>query len=392
MHRRLCIIRGVRNAVLAVGLASVAGFSVASLAFAERPTGGITRDNRPTVGGAPAFATKSDGIVSSIESFLRVEDFAAAEKAARELTELNPNYAKGWMLLGYCQSRVSKFDESNASYDRAQDLGVDGPVVLSRKAYNFLRLGDYDKAMQSYKTILEQNPSDADALRQLGYVQAKLGDLDGAAYSYRRLLDVDPKNSEAVDALAKIEAKRGSGAEVRSLLEQALEIDPKNTEALGKLGLMDIQDKNYKAAALSLERLVALEPDNMKARRNLGVAYYQMGDKGRAAEQFQAIHDQGGAMDDLYGPLADCYTSRGARGEALSVIQEGIAKGLQRAWLYCMWGSLLEKAHDYDGAIAKFSAAAGFNEQPWSTYARKQMSRQASLKKRAAMISSQQGM
>jgi hypothetical protein len=53
---------------------------------------------------------------------------------------------------------------------------------------------------------------------------------------------------------------------------------------------------------------------------------------------------------------------------------------------------MLERGKNYDGAISKFSHAAEAGEEPWSTYAKKQIARQAQLKQRAALISQQQGM
>ena len=94
-------------------------------------------------------------------------------------------------------------------------------------------------------------------------------------------------------------------------------------------------------------------------------------------------------MDDLLAPLADCYLATGRRPEALGVIQEGIEKGSQRSWLYSLWGNVLEESKNYDGAIEKYSEAVRADEVPWSEYARKQIARQPTLKKREGMMASQ---
>ena len=94
-------------------------------------------------------------------------------------------------------------------------------------------------------------------------------------------------------------------------------------------------------------------------------------------------------MSGLYGPLADCYVNAGASSQAMKVIKAGIAAEEQEAWLYCMWGKILEKSENYDGAIVKFERAANLKEEPWSTYARKQIARQSQLQQRADLISQQ---
>lgn len=342
-----------------------------------------------TMGGEQTFASKADAMVSTVESFIRAEDYVAAEAAAKNLTEVQPDFAKGWLLLGYCQCRNSSFDESNVSYQNALDLGADSKTVLTRKAYNFLRLGKYEDAKACYNSVLVDNDADADVLKQLAFVEGKLGNYDQAALHYRKILDADPENEDVIAALAKVEAKRGGGAAVKELLQKSLEIDPENTESLSKLGVLLINEKDYQGAIEPLTTLVSLEPENATAHRNLGVAYYQLGHKKQACESFERAGELGGDMEGLYGPLADCLQSSGRSTDAVKVIKEGIESDTQTAWLYCMWGKVLERSKSYDAAIAKFNKAAQLNDEPWSGYAKKQITRQNKLKKRAEMMASQ---
>ena len=347
--------------------------------------------SEPATADAPTFAT-ADGMVSTIESFIKVRDFEAAEKAAIELTEHSPDYLQGWMLLGYCQSLNQKFAESNASYDKALMLGAESEAIKSRTAYNHIRLGEYNKARYCYRAILELEPTDAEALMQLGYLEGKLCNYDLAADYYTKALTYDPENTEVIRSLAKIESKRGGNSVRKELLIKTLDIHPDDTESLSRLGRVYIKEKDYKAAIETLEKLVALEPDNAKGWRNLGAARYQSGDKRSACSDFQKVKDLGGDMTDLYGPLAECYYESGARSAAIDIIKEGIHREMQVAWLYCVWGKVLEDRRSYEAAIGKFASAARMNEAPWSNYARKQIARQEKLKKRAEMIAAQEGM
>ncbi len=345
----------------------------------------------PTVGGEPAFATKADGMVSTIESHMQAENYEAAAKAAAELTGHYPEFLKGYMLLGYCLSVTSDYSGSNKAYAKALSLGGDAENLQSRMAYNHIRLGQFDEAKKCYRAILDTDADNLDALKQLGYLEAKLGNLNEAAHYYNRTLELEPNDTEVILALAKVESKRGGNGSVKTLIEEGLKLDPDNTAFLGKLGLINIKEKNYQAAVEPLNRLVTLEPDNVKAHQNLGVAYYQLGDKNSAKDEFQKVRELGGDMDDLYGPLADCYMTAGQNSEALAVINEGIDRDTQKAWLYSLWGKILERQKNYDGAITMFAKAADLQEEPWSDYARKQIARQSKLKKREQMMARQEG-
>ena len=339
--------------------------------------------------GESSYASKADGMVSTIEGFIRVEDFVSAEKAAAELTATYPDFQRGWIMLGYTRSRNGKFLESNEAYDKALEYGADEKTVLMRKAYNFVRAGEYETAGKCYRDVITLDSRDAEAMKQLAYLEGKLGNYDQASFYYRQVLKQDPNNAEVLEALAKIEAKRGGSSEVEELLKKTLELEPYNTTALSKLGVMYIKDKKFKEAVEPLTKLVELKPEDASAHRNLGIAHYQLKDKSKACEQFSMVQELGGDMKGIYGPLADCLVQSGKHGEAMAVIKAGIAAEEQEAWLYCMWGKILEKGENYDGAIGKFAKAADMQDEPWSTYARKQIARQSQLKQRADLISSQ---
>ncbi|UCG51519.1 MAG: tetratricopeptide repeat protein [Candidatus Latescibacterota bacterium] len=391
MRKTSTVYMGLIYALLVAGLATGVGslWAPASLANPVSSAAGEGYSSQPTMGGEPAFATKADGMVSTIESHMQSKNFEAASKAALELTEYYPQYVQGWMLLGYCRSMIDDFAGSNEAYEKALSLGVAPEAVYSRKAYNHIRLAQFDDAKACYRLILETKGEDFEALKQIAFLEGKLGNLNAASHYYRRAMELDPKNTDVIVALAKIEAKQGGNGSVRALIEKALELEPDNPALLGKLGVIHIKEKNYQAALDPLRKLVVLEPENTKARRNLGVAYYHLGDKKNAREEFAKVRQLGGDMDDLYGPLADCYHTSGMGSEAISIVKEGIAKDVQKAWLYCVWGKILEQSKNYDGAISKFVKAVELHEDPWSDYAQKQITRQAQLKKREQMMASQ---
>jgi len=333
-----------------------------------------------------ALESKTEALASTVERHLAARDYASANASALELTGRYPRFLKGWLLLGYSRSMTADFVGSNEAYDRALELGAKPDLVHSRKAYNHVKLGDFGEARRCYRSILEGKPMDGEALVQLGYIEGRLGDYDASADYYRRALDVTPDDVDIIVALATVEAKKGGNGTVKELLEKANLLDPDNTEVLGRLGVIYIKEEKHEAALDMLERLVSLDPEDAKGQRNLGAVRYKMGDKGRALEAFEKAKRHGGDVDDLYGPLADCYIAAGRNADALGVIREGIGKGVQEAWLYSLWGNVLEDEGDYDGAIAKFSLAVRAGETPWSEYAEKQIARQSDLKERERIM------
>jgi tetratricopeptide (TPR) repeat protein len=345
--------------------------------------------DQPTVGGEPAFATKTDVMLSTINSLVQAKDYAEAEKLAEEVTVKSPQLPDGWMMLGYTRSLNGKYDLSNDAYDKAMENGADKKQVLLRKAYNCRKLNDAESARQCYEEILAIDNGDVDILMQFGAYESSQENYEEALRLFEMALKTQPENVEGIDAVSRVEEKLGDSVKVKYWLEKGIELEPENTKFLKRLASIYLSEQNYGLSLHYLSKLVAIDPNNAAAYRNIGIAYYQQGDKKMAKDAFEKVKQLGGSLEGLYGPLADCYRSTGQRSDALSVIKTGIDANNQKAWLYSIWGKILEDREDYDAAISKFQKAVALRDEPWSNYAKKQITRQAQLKKRAAMIAAQ---
>jgi superkiller protein 3 len=345
--------------------------------------------DQPTSGGQPVFATKADVMIDTIRNLIEAKDYAGAEQMAEEVTQKAPEMVDGWVLLGYTKSLTGKYEQSNEAYDRALEYGADTKEILVRKAYNCRRLNDPAKTRECFDQILEIEPN-VDVMLKYGAFEQSQQNYEDAARLFRSVVEVEPDNLTAIDALSRVEKKLGNKSQVKYWLEKGLELEPDNTSFLSRMALVYLNEQNYDLSIHYLEKLLKISPDDAGAHRNMGIAHYQKGEKKEALESFERVHELGGKMDGLYGPLADCYRSTGSRDDALAVIKEGIAQKQQQAWLYSIWGKLLEDRQEYDAAIGKFNRAVELKDEPWSGYAKKQIARQAQLKKRAELIAQQQ--
>jgi tetratricopeptide (TPR) repeat protein len=354
-------------------------------------TGAAFADNVPTSGGKPAFATKADVMLSTIQSFIQAKDYKKAESVAEELTEVYSNYPSGWMILGYTRMMTGDFQGSNLAYEQAVSVGADKGEIQQRLAYNYIKMQDWENAAEIYETILERDATDVDALVQYASIQSQLDRPDEAVVYFKKALEIDPSNIKVITMLAKVGEKQGMESEVRFWLQKGLEIDPENPKLLKKYSVLLLNDQKHREALPYLEKLIDAEPDNASAFKNLGIAFYSLDRKKDAKGAFEKARELGAKMNGTYGPLAESYRATGDRINALAVVKEGISAQDQQAWLYCIWGKLLEDAQDFDGALAKFRRVAEFKEKPWNDYANKEIARQLKLKKRAELMAAQAG-
>jgi tetratricopeptide (TPR) repeat protein len=330
--------------------------------------------------------------VATIRNLIDAKDYPAAEKLADELLTDNPGLAEGWLLLGYTRSVVGHFEASNDAYDHAAQNGASRHQVLAAKIYNFRKLGDVPHTRACYADMVTLDPTNVDVWMQYAAFETSVENYDAAVDCYASALKLQPGNEDAIDAVARVEERRGRTTQARAWLESALTRDPNDARVLKRLAALTLNAQDYVAAVGFADRALAVDPTDASVQRTRAVALFQKGDKKEAIASLEKVRELNGSMDGLYGPLADCYRAAGRDSDALAVVQQGVAAGQQTAWLYSVWGKILEGQKRYDEAIAMFDKAVAQNDEAWSDYARKQIARQNTLKKREAMIASQAGM
>lgn len=345
--------------------------------------------NQPSTGNGPAFATSADVKLSTVRELIAAKDFTTAEKLANQVTTGSPDLVDGWMMLGYVRALAGEYTGSNTAYDQALQHGADRREVLTRKAYNCRRMGDVAQSRACYEALLNASGNDIDILLQYGAFETGAAGWDNAVDAFTRVLKVDLENLPAIRALATVEQKRGDRAQLAYWLDYGLTYHPDDVGLLRRRARASLDEQDYTHAVGYLERLVAADTESPGGYRNLGIAQYQLGHKREAVAAFIHVHELGGKLAGLYGPMADCYRTTGKPAEAMRIAEEGIAAGNQLAWLYSVRGKIYEDRGAYDKAIMSFRKAVNLKDDPWSSYARKQIGRQQQLKKRARMMAVQ---
>ena len=143
---------------------------------------------------------------------------------------------RNFLLILSCTVIVSCFSV-NAYGDSVDDM--------HNSAYQLMKNGEYEKAIETYTTILEIEEYDETALLNRAVAFATVGDDKSALNDFSLVLDKDPENLIALNGKATILSNfecisYDNCGPLQSLqtLEKMLEIDPENEEILLKRNFM----------------------------------------------------------------------------------------------------------------------------------------------------------
>ncbi len=232
--------------------------------------------------------------------------YAEAREPLEKYTQLQPDDAKGWSLLGRDYYYLKMKDEAVAAMTKAEQLGdkskemytVLGRAYAEKKDWArsldafgkgdpgpkeqiimgqvMVFAGQGQRADSLYRAIIARDSTSFEAkfaLGELGKLQFSRQDWEGALASFQRRIALDPNSGEAYyySGLALKQLKRE--AEAIPALQRAAAIDSAKADRWFWLGLVQDSQKQTGEAAAAFERSVALDSTSKLAAK----AYAQLG-------------------------------------------------------------------------------------------------------------------
>lgn len=211
------------------------------------------------------------------------------------------------------------------------------------------------------------------ALLQRGMSAHQAGDFQAALEAYRSVLEADPRNADALHLAGLLHAQHGSTEMAQQLIEAALELLPDEPLYNNNLGNLHVECGRAELALASFERAHAAAPERPDICNNLAVMLSRAGRADEAERLFNQVIAVAPGFDDARQNLANHLLRRGQVQQAVQTCIDGLliaprnrhlrrilgaayisvdmqaeAEALYRAWL----------ADEPDSAEANFKLAA----------------------------------
>jgi len=159
-------------------------------------------------------------------------------------------------------AQVQKLFEAGQYQRVVESAQPDGdPAVLYTAAQSHQKLGENDRAMETYSTLASRDESDIWHFIGLSGQQLMQDDVDGALASARHAVEMDGGMAEAHYQLGLVLAKRQEWAAAAAEFERVTEINPSNAYAHYYGGLMQYRANRPDRMANHFEQFLKLAPE-----------------------------------------------------------------------------------------------------------------------------------
>lgn len=140
---------------------------------------------------------------------------------------------------------------------------------LFNSAYEFIQMGQEEKALEKIRDFIEKNPKVWNAWFMLGWALRKLERWDDACTAFNQAIDCGGRNCDTFNELAicLIELNDFDGA--RKNLYEALKIEPENTKIMSNLGFLALREGCPSEARRYFATVLEFDPNDEIAKKAL---------------------------------------------------------------------------------------------------------------------------
>ena len=208
------------------------------------------------------------------------------------LAHYYPELSKCYYELGHLYLKKDEKINALSAFKLALKYEENNPYYQNSLAYTYVRLEQYDLAIEYYKKALETNPNDewssvvAQALATI-YHQIK-GNSEAAISMLENSLLLTKNKSQVYEAIADIYYDLENLDSAVEYYNMALEEDSENPKIHSRLAMAYWEKDEIEKAIIFYSRALELDPGYEIAYNNLGVVFLDgLGDAKRAGDYFK---------------------------------------------------------------------------------------------------------
>jgi predicted Zn-dependent protease len=202
-------------------------------------------------------------------------------------TQLDPEYAEGWALLGNSLKYLNK--DGLYALENAQKLDPNSKISNEMLAIYWREHDDIPKSLMILNHLADDEPAEAFWRFEIGNTLVYQGDLYGALEAYVKATELSPDDSFYWLSLAQFTIDYKISMETVGLTaaRQAIVLEPNNSQAKDVIGVIFMNLENYASAERFLNEAFAEQPSSSLINLHLGQLYLKIGDNKNAVKHFQ---------------------------------------------------------------------------------------------------------
>lgn len=170
---------------------------------------------------------------------------------------------------GIAYERAGNYNRAIEEYKVVLETKPDFVKALANLGIAYEKAGMTEKAMEINLKVLKLVPEDVFVNNDVGVCYAKQGRVDEAIRAYERTIEINPEYEKAYNNISIVYLKKGWTDKAIEACRKALSINPEYAKAYNSLGNAYFAKKDYSEALSAYHKALEIDPQLWEARKNL---------------------------------------------------------------------------------------------------------------------------
>ncbi len=231
------------------------------------------------------------------EQYYKEGKYERSNEALQEAIKIDEKFAIAYKRISENYHYMHKFDLAKEYAHKALSM-TDRVSVRNRYLIegwvNTILEDSYEKAIETYKEMLEYYPDDIDGNIYLGSIYRNMEEWDLAAERFNKILKVSPVI--ACENLVSFNMAKGLYEEAKNILQANKENYFNMILFHSDLSLLYLCQNRFDIALLEIEKALAIAPENFQSLRLLGMIHETKNDFESAEKIYRTLIQR----DDLH--------------------------------------------------------------------------------------------
>jgi tetratricopeptide (TPR) repeat protein len=256
-------------------------------------------------------------------------EFRKALQFYEKAVEIDPEFAYAYVSMAIVYYNLGLFSEEKKYLQKAMersDRVSDRELYLNTAEFYSTSEKTFDKAIESFKKLLELYPDDEEGNGELGWIYMQLDQYDKAAERYEAALKINPESVILRSNLAGCYSAQNMYDKAREVLESYLEEFPDNTRIRQRLSLQYIQQGKLELAMAEIDKAFLLDPVHYMNFLRKGDIYLYKGNLAKAEEEYEDLQKAREPLGHAWrlDRLANLYALQGRFEKPKEMADQGI--------------------------------------------------------------------
>lgn len=201
---------------------------------------------------------------------------------------------------GLAYVKLKEYDKAMEDFNRSIELYDGYTDAYNNRGLLYMELREYEKALFDFKKVIDLDPDHLEAYVNLANIYYGKGDYDRAISFYNRALEKDPYFAQAYNGRGNAYLEKGYLNKALEDYNRSININPDYTEAYNNRGILYSLTEKQDKAIKDFTKAIAISPDYINAYYNRAISYFKKGEPEKGKKDIEKLKSLGYEIDEKF--------------------------------------------------------------------------------------------